>query len=160
MQTRLWKHSSTSQPTCTWQLPVVSEIKMAAAQVAQSVLSHGWVITVWQNLIISARPHSTCQAADSTSEQTEMTEICLITLQCFWVGFNGQNAVSKGGLWVNCDHLWRNRLRPRRHNQLKPHCEVTTWILPLPTPYRVRSNNTAALVVAPGRWCSAFAFFH
>lgn len=64
MQTRLWKYSSASQPTCTWQLPVVSEIKMAAAQVVQSVLSHGWVITVWQNLIIFARPHSTCQAAD------------------------------------------------------------------------------------------------
>lgn len=154
MQTRLWKQSSASQPTCTWQL----QIKMAAAQVVQSVLSHAWVTTVWQNRIISARPHSTCQAEDSTSEQTDMTEICLTAVKCIWGGLNGQIYISKDELWVNCDCVWRHQLCPHQHSQLKPHCEVTTWFLPLHTPRRVRSNNTAASVVAPGRRCFAVHF--
>lgn len=32
---------------------------------------------------------------------------------------------------------------------LKPHCEVTACAVTLPATYRVRSNNTAVLVVAP-----------
>lgn len=99
-----------------------------------------------KNLIISSRPHSTCQAADSTSEQAEMTAICCISLKCIRVKLVYQKVscgltviMSKGIEFV-----------------LKPHCEVTTWTMTLPTPYRVRSNNTAALVVAPVRLSFAF----
>lgn len=100
-QTRLRKFSSSSQPTHTWQLLVVSEIKMASTQVVQSLLSHGWVITVWQNLIISARPQSTCQAAES-SIRTNRNDRNLPYQS--WM-FRAQSGFSEVMLWVNSDHL-------------------------------------------------------